>query len=75
MLKSRPWSTPPSLQAARLFGHPVGSVCAVMDLKGVKAPSFAFFKVTADIGQANYPEMGKRAYILVRAQARIFVSI
>ncbi len=46
-----------------------------MDLKGVKAPSFAFFKVTADIGQANYPEMGKRAYILVRAQARIFVSI
>jgi hypothetical protein len=32
-------------QATRATGHPVGSVCAVMDLKGVRAPSFAFFKV------------------------------
>jgi hypothetical protein len=36
---------PPHRQATRAFGRPITSYSGVLDLKGVKAPSLAFFKV------------------------------
>jgi hypothetical protein len=44
------WAPCRGAQATRTSGRPIGTVTAVMDLKGINTPSFAFFKVCVECG-------------------------
>jgi hypothetical protein len=51
------------LATARL-GRPVSTACGLIDVKGLRSPSFSLFRVCSEMDHSNYPETLHRFYII-----------